>query len=83
MSARRMEAPRQHDTSEENKHIKETGTAPEKWKEKPHKLCQKDIDARWTKKNNPLAIDKERSSFKEKFEYAIRISMMELFLCTL
>jgi IS5 family transposase len=47
-----VEAPRQRNTREENKHIKETGTAPEQWKEKPHKLRQKDIDARWTKKNN-------------------------------
>ena len=47
-----VEAPRQRNTREENKHIKETGTAPEKWKEKPHKLCQKDTDARWTKKNH-------------------------------
>lgn len=47
-----VEAPRQRNTREENKHIKETGTAPEEWKEKPHKLSQKDIDARWTKKNN-------------------------------
>src|SRR4030043_331587 len=46
-----VEAPRQRNTREENKHIKETGTAPETWKEKPHKLCQKDLDARWTKKN--------------------------------
>jgi IS5 family transposase len=46
-----VEVPRQRNTREENKHIKETGTAPEQWKEKPHKLCQKDIDARWTKKN--------------------------------
>jgi len=30
-----VEAPRQRNTREENKHIKETGTAPEKWKEKP------------------------------------------------
>jgi len=47
-----VEAPRQRNTREENKHIKETGTAPEDWKVKPHKLAQKDIDARWTKKNN-------------------------------
>ncbi len=47
-----VEAPRQRNTREENKHIKENGTAPEAWKEKPHKLCQKDVDARWTKKNN-------------------------------
>ena len=49
-----VETPRQRNTREENKHIKETGTAPEKWKEKPHKFCQKDIDARWTKKNNAI-----------------------------
>jgi len=47
-----VETPRQRNTREENKHIKETGTAPENWREKPHKLRQKDIDARWTKKNN-------------------------------
>lgn len=46
-----VEAPRQRNTREENKHIKETGTAPEEWKEKTHKLHQKDVDARWTKKN--------------------------------
>jgi len=46
-----VEAPRQRNTREENKHIKQTGKAPEEWKNKPHKLCQKDIDARWTKKN--------------------------------
>jgi len=22
------------------------------WKKKPHKFCQKDVDARWTKKND-------------------------------
>ncbi|MBA7532585.1 IS5 family transposase ISPmar3 [subsurface metagenome] len=49
-----VETPRQRNTREENKHIKETGTAPEKWKERPHKFCQKDIDARWTKKNNAI-----------------------------
>lgn len=47
-----VEVPRQRNTRGENKHIKETGKAPEEWKEKPNKLSQKDIDARWTKKNN-------------------------------
>jgi len=47
-----VEAPRQRNTREENKHIKQTGTAPDGWEENPHKLCQKDVDARWTKKNN-------------------------------
>jgi len=47
-----VEAPRQRNTREENKHIKETGTAPEEWGKKPNKKRQKDVDARWTKKNN-------------------------------
>jgi transposase, IS5 family len=34
-----VEAPRQHNTREENAHIKGTGTAPEQWQAKPHKLC--------------------------------------------
>jgi len=49
-----VEFPCQRNTREENKHIKETGTAPEEWKVKPHKLAQKDIDARWTKKTTIL-----------------------------
>ena len=47
-----VEAPRQRNSREENKHIKETGSAPDTWKENPHKLSQKDLDARWTKKND-------------------------------
>jgi len=47
-----VEAPRQRNTREENKHIKETGTAPKEWDINPNKKRQKDIDARWTKKNN-------------------------------
>jgi IS5 family transposase len=48
-----VEAPRQRNTREENKEIK-AGITPEGWKEKPNKLRQKDVDARWTKKNNML-----------------------------
>jgi len=47
-----VETPRQRNTREENKHIKETGTSPKEWDDKPNKKRQKDIDARWTKKNN-------------------------------
>nr|NQU91190.1 IS5 family transposase [Bacteroidota bacterium] len=47
-----VDVPRQRNSREENKHIKETGTAPKEWDNKPNKKCQKDIDARWTKKNN-------------------------------
>ena len=47
-----VEMPRQRNRREENKHIKETGTAPVEWENKPNKRRQKDIDARWTQKNN-------------------------------
>ncbi|NJM16359.1 MAG: IS5 family transposase [Chloroflexia bacterium] len=47
-----VEMPRQRNSREENKHIKETGTAPASWDEEPNKKRQKDIDARWTKKDN-------------------------------
>jgi IS5 family transposase len=42
--------PRQRNSREENQAIKE-GKVPESWLEQPHKLAQKDTDARWTKKN--------------------------------
>lgn len=47
-----VETPRQRNTRDENKHIKETGTAPKEWDNKLNKKRQKDVDARWTKKNN-------------------------------
>jgi IS5 family transposase len=43
-------APRQRNTREENKKIK-NGTGDELWNDKPNKKKHKDIDARWTKKN--------------------------------
>lgn len=48
-----VDAPRQRNSRDENKKIKEGGV-PEEWKEpgNKHKLSQKDTDARWTKKNN-------------------------------
>lgn len=44
-------APRQRNSREENKTIKE-GKGDELWNDKPNKKRHKDIDARWTKKNN-------------------------------
>ena len=44
-------APKQRNTREENKLIKE-GAVPIEWGQNPHKLAQKDTEARWTKKNN-------------------------------
>jgi len=44
-----VKAPRQQNTKEEKDTIKE-GKVPEDWKDKPHKLSQKDLDARWIMK---------------------------------
>jgi len=46
-----VESPRQRNKPGENKHIKQTGTSPKEWDDKPNKKPQKDVDARWTKKN--------------------------------
>lgn len=46
-----VEVPIQRNTREENKQVKDD-KVPEDWKNNPNKLCQKDVDARWTKKNN-------------------------------
>lgn len=46
-----VDAPRQRNSRAENECIK-SGEVPEEWKNTPHKLRQKDTDARWAKKNN-------------------------------
>lgn len=46
-----VEAPRQRNSREKNKEIK-AGKTPSQWDDKPNKKRQKDVDARWTKKNN-------------------------------
>jgi len=46
-----VEVPRQRNSREENKSIK-AGKVPEGWEKQPCKLAQKDVDARWTKKNH-------------------------------
>ena len=42
-----VEAPKQRNTKEEQADIK-AGRIPEEWQDKPHKLRQKDCEARWT-----------------------------------
>jgi len=46
-----VEVPIQRNTREENEQIK-NNEAPASFEKNPHKKAQKDIDARWTKKNN-------------------------------
>jgi transposase, IS5 family len=45
-----VEVPRQRNSRDENDEIAQ-GTTPDAWLENPSKLSQKDVDARWTKKN--------------------------------
>lgn len=45
-----VEVPRQRNTREENALIKKA-EVPADWKNQPHKLSQKDLEARWVKKN--------------------------------
>lgn len=45
-----VEAPRQRNRPDENRQIKE-GRRPKSFEKKPRRSCQKDSDARWTKKN--------------------------------
>ena len=46
-----VEVPRQRNSRDENEDIKQ-GKTPEEWLGNPSKLSQKDLDARWTKKND-------------------------------
>jgi len=46
-----VEVPRQRNKRDENAQIK-SGEIPESFTENPHRLSQKDTDARWTKKND-------------------------------
>jgi transposase, IS5 family len=46
-----VEVPRQRNSKDENDQIKR-GETLEEWKKEPNKLRQKDVDARWVKKNN-------------------------------
>ena len=46
-----VEVPRQRNTREENETIK-AGEVPQEWLQQPNKLAQKDVDARWAKKND-------------------------------
>lgn len=67
-----VEAPRQRNTREENADIK-TGKRPAKFDENPNVGRQKDVDARWTKKNdethygykNHISIDNENKIIRE------------------
>ena len=45
-----VEVPKQRNNRQDNETVKQ-GKTPADWEKHPDKLCQKDVDARWTKKN--------------------------------
>ncbi len=53
-----VEAPKQRNTKEERADIK-AGRVPKAWQDKPHKLRQKDMDARWTLKRGRVRLDED------------------------
>ncbi|MFZ5807624.1 MAG: IS5 family transposase [Verrucomicrobiota bacterium] len=64
-----VEVPRQRNSREENAQIKK-GETPEAWKNQMNKLRHKDVDARWTKKNQETYYgykDHVKSDVKNKF----------------
>lgn len=69
--------PKQRNSREENKSIKE-GEIPEEWVDKPNKLAQKDIDARWTKKNGVSYFGyKDHISIDVKYGFIRRYSVTD------
>jgi len=56
-----VEVPRQRNSRDQNAQIKQ-GQTPEAWKQKPNKLRQKDVDARWLKKTMSRSIKAPNSS---------------------
>ncbi|MCO4320246.1 IS5 family transposase [Aliidiomarina quisquiliarum] len=67
-----VEAPKQRNNREENQQIKQ-GITPSSFEDNAHKKCQKDVDARWTKKNqethygykNHVVVDNEHKLIRD------------------
>ena len=70
-------APRQRNTRDENKKIKE-GKGDELWNDNPHKKCHKDIDARWVKKRGD-----DSMGTRTTWRYATRQSSSATTRCVL
>jgi transposase, IS5 family len=63
-----VDVPRQRNTREENEIIK-SGGWPEGWKEQPHMLAQKDLDAEWAKKGDETHYGyKDHTNVDEKYK---------------
>ena len=66
-----VEVPRQRNKREENQLLKD-GITPKAWTEKPEKLAQKDLDARWAKKNKEV-----HYGYKNHLKINVRSKLIE------
>lgn len=71
-----VEAPRQRNTSEQNATIKE-GLTPSEFDDNPAVKCQKDMDARWAKKNNET-----HYGYKNHICVDVKHKLIQDFACT-
>jgi IS5 family transposase len=71
-----VEVPRQRNSREENAKIKRGGT-PDDWVKQPRKLAQKDVDARWTKKN-----DQSFYGYKDHVKVGAKTKLIHAFSVT-
>jgi IS5 family transposase len=69
-----VEVPRQRNSRKENQQIKE-GEEPEDWEKVPAKRRQKDIDARWAKKNHQV-----HYGYKNHIKADVRTKLIEDYL---
>jgi IS5 family transposase len=71
-----VDVPRQRNTRDENAMIKSGGT-PAEWAEQPAKQRQKDVDARWTKKN-----DERHYGYKNHVKADVKSKLIEQYAVT-
>lgn len=71
-----VEVPRQRNSREDNAAIK-AGEVPEEWQNQPEKARQKDVDARWTRKN-----DERHYGYKNHVKVDSRSKLIEDFTVT-
>lgn len=71
-----VEVPRQRNSKEDKEKIKQ-GETPQDWLQQPRKLAQKDVDARWAKKNSQSFYgykDHVKVGAKTKFIHAYTVT---------
>jgi IS5 family transposase len=71
-----VEVPRQRNKKEENEKIK-SGEGAGLWNDNPHKKRQKDIDARWTKKN-----DEKHYGYKDHAKIDAKSKLIDIYEVT-